>query len=82
MFFRFAVVVVAVIGIALSGIAMEKDNLALRRSISLQGYRRTLLLEERSRLRVRLEGWDAVTLPASPRASGHVAPVGRIAARE
>ncbi|REJ84431.1 MAG: hypothetical protein DWQ34_19875 [Planctomycetota bacterium] len=55
MFFRFGAALVLVILIALLGIAIEKRNLALRRSISLQDYRREQLLEQRARLRLETE---------------------------
>ena len=68
MFFRFAAAVMLVTGISLLGIALEKQNLALKRSISLQHYRLEILQEQRSRLILKThalgaisrlaEGWD------------------------
>lgn len=55
MFFRFGAAVVLVVLIALLGIAIEKRNLSLRRSISLQDYRREQFLEQRARLRLQTE---------------------------
>jgi len=66
MFFRFAVVVAAIVAIALAGIALEKGNLSLRRAISLQEYRHAVLLEERARLRVRIESLSAPRAAAEP----------------
>ena len=55
MFFRFAAVLVILLAVALAGVAVEKGNLSLRRAISLQEYRRLQLVEQRARLRVRVE---------------------------
>ncbi len=59
MFFRFAVVVIAVVGLALAGVSIEKGNLELRRSISLQEYRRQQLQAQRARLRLEIDRLSA-----------------------
>jgi hypothetical protein len=55
MFFRFGLVLFALVGLALLGLSIEKGNLALRRAISRQEYQRQQLHTERSRLRVEIE---------------------------
>ncbi len=52
--FRFAAALLLILAVSLVGIRLEKDELALKRSISLQHYRLHQLLEERSRLRIRM----------------------------
>lgn len=52
MFFRFGSAVVLVVLVALAGTALEKQNLALRRQLSRQHYRRDVLLEQHARLRL------------------------------
>jgi hypothetical protein len=59
MFFRFGIVVVALVAISLGGVAIEKQSLVLRRSIVLQDYRLHQLLEQRARLRLRVETLSA-----------------------
>jgi cell division protein FtsL len=59
MFFRFTVVVLALLALALAGVAVEKRKLELQREISLQEYRRQQLLEQRSRLRIEIERLSA-----------------------
>lgn len=55
MLFRFTAVVALLIALAIAGVAIEKQNLSLRRAISLQDYRRQQLVQQRSRLRLRIE---------------------------
>jgi hypothetical protein len=59
MFFRFGAVVCVLVAIALAAVAIEKRSLALRRAISLQEYRLQQLLEQRARLRLRVEQLSA-----------------------
>lgn len=60
MLFRFLVAVVLVTGVSLCGIALEKQNLALKRGISLQHYRLEILREKRSRAILRTHQLGAV----------------------
>ncbi len=60
--FRFAAALLLILAISLVGIRVEKDELALKRSISLQHYRLQQLLEERARLRVRMHSLTAPTV--------------------
>jgi hypothetical protein len=60
MLFRFLVAVVLVTGVSLFGIALEKQNLALKRGISLQHYRLEILREKRSRTILRTHQLGAV----------------------
>ena len=53
MFFRFGSAVLLVVVMSLLGIAIEKENLDLRREISRQHYRMDVLQEEHARLRLR-----------------------------
>ena len=55
MFFRFGSAVVLVVLVSLAGIALEKRNLELRRSLSRQHYRMDVLREAHVRLRVRTQ---------------------------
>ena len=55
MFFRFSSAVVLVVLVSLAGIAIEKQNLELRRSLSRQRYRMDVLHEAHARLRVRTQ---------------------------
>jgi hypothetical protein len=52
--FRFAAALTLLVVISLAGIRLERSELALKRSLSLQHYRLEQLIEERVRLRVRL----------------------------
>jgi len=52
MFFRFGSTLFLVVLVSLAGIALEKQNLALRREVSRQSYRMDVLLDEHSRLRL------------------------------
>ena len=52
--FRFAAALLLILAVSLIGIRFEKEELALKRSISLQQYRMDQLLEEQARLRIRL----------------------------
>lgn len=84
MFFRFGSAVLLVVVMSLLGIAIEKENLDLRREISRQHYRMDVLQEEHARLRLRsqeLAGIErlsemvdrpessALTTPQTPRAA-------------
>ena len=55
MFFRFGSAVFLVVVISLTGIAIEKRNLELRRQISHQHYRMDVLKEQHTRLRLRAQ---------------------------
>lgn len=74
MFFRFAVVVLTLLVLALCGVSIEKGNLELRRSISLQEYRRQQLLEQRSRLKVEIEQLSAPHRLRETKGSGGAVP--------
>ncbi|HWL08612.1 MAG TPA: hypothetical protein VNQ76_09415 [Planctomicrobium sp.] len=50
MFFRFAAAIGLMTATALAAIAIEKQNLSLKRAISLQHYQLDLLQEKRCRL--------------------------------
>lgn len=50
MLFRFVAALTLVTAVSLLGIALEKQNLAMKRAISLQHYRLEILREKRSRL--------------------------------
>jgi len=52
MFFRFGAALLLVVIVALSGTALETQNLALKRSLSQQQYRMEVLLETQTRLRL------------------------------
>lgn len=52
--FRFTVALMLILAVSLVGIRLEKEELSLKRSISLQQYRLDQLLEERARIRIRL----------------------------
>ncbi|MCA9081093.1 MAG: hypothetical protein KDA58_11080 [Planctomycetaceae bacterium] len=52
MYFRFATAIALVTAISLVGIALEKQNLALKRTISLQHYQLQILREQEARLRL------------------------------
>ncbi|MCA9026143.1 MAG: hypothetical protein KDA86_13120 [Planctomycetaceae bacterium] len=52
--FRFTAGLILILLVSMIGIKLEKDELALKRTISLQHYRMDQLLEERSRLRIRM----------------------------
>lgn len=54
MLFRFTCAVILVLLTALAGIALERENLALKRSVSLQHYRIDQLRERRAKLRLRI----------------------------
>lgn len=55
MFFRFGSAVVLVVSISLTGIALEKQNLELRRRVSRQHYQLDALLEQHARLRLQTQ---------------------------
>lgn len=52
--FRFIAALALLVTVSLVGIALEKRELALKRAVTLQHYRMDQMLEERSRLRIRL----------------------------
>lgn len=60
MFFRFGAGLCLVVLISLFGIAVEKRNLNLRRSLSRQHYRMDVLRDEHSRLRLKCQQLAAV----------------------
>lgn len=51
MFFRFGGAIVLAVLISLTGVALEKRNLELRRAVSQQEYQRELLVERQARVR-------------------------------
>lgn len=53
MYFRFGSAVVLAVAISLTGIALEKQNLQLRRQVSRQHYQLDELLDRHARLRLR-----------------------------
>jgi hypothetical protein len=55
MFFRFGGAIVLTVLISLSGIALEKRILVLRRAVSHQAFRLDVLLEEHASLRLRTQ---------------------------
>ena len=52
MFFRFGAALALVVAIALTGTALETQNLALKRSLSQQHYRLEDLVETQARLKL------------------------------
>ncbi|MCA9074421.1 MAG: hypothetical protein KDA93_05260 [Planctomycetaceae bacterium] len=67
--FRFTAALLLILAVSLVGIRLEKEELALKRSISLQQYRMDQLLEERARLRIRLHeltGPESLAETSSP----------------
>ena len=60
MFFRFGSAVFLVVVMSLIGIAIEKQNLDVRREISRQHYRMDVLREEHARLRLRSQRLAAI----------------------
>ena len=52
MVFRFACALVLVVLIAMAGVALEKHNLEVRRSLARQQYRLSVLEDRRARLRL------------------------------
>ena len=67
--FRFASALLLILAVSLIGIRLESDELALKRSISLQHYRLHQLLEERARLRIRMH---SLTGPQVNEPGGHI----------
>lgn len=62
MTFRFVAAIVLLVAISLLGIGIEKQNLELKRGISLQHYRLDQLLEQHARLRLRTQRLGAPAL--------------------
>ena len=60
MFFRFGSALLLVVIISLLGIAIEKQNLEMRRELSRQHYQMDVLLDEHARLRLRTQELAAV----------------------
>lgn len=52
MFFRFGAALILIVSVALTGTALETQNLALKRSLSQQQYRMEVLLESQAKLRL------------------------------
>lgn len=52
MFFRFGAALVLIVAISLAGIAIEKRNVSLKRSLTLQQFRESELLNRRAELRL------------------------------
>ena len=59
MFYRFGGALVLLVIIALSGIALEKRNLTLRRSVSHQKFRQDVLMEEHAVYRLKAQKMGA-----------------------
>ncbi len=59
MYFRFTVAIALLTAIAVIGISVQKQNLALKRHISLQQYQLELLREEEARLRLDVQRLQA-----------------------
>lgn len=55
MFLRFAAAIGLTTAIGLMGISIEKQNLSIKRKISLQHYQMEILREQRSRLVLKTE---------------------------
>ena len=55
MYFRFGAAILLVVAISLVGIAVEKKTLETRREISRQHFRKSVLLENHARLRLRTQ---------------------------
>lgn len=55
MVFRFLVAIGLVVLVALAGVALEKRALELRREVSRQHFRESVLLEQQARLRLRTQ---------------------------
>ena len=55
MFFRFGGILVLLVLIALGGIAIEKQNLTLRRVVSHQKFRQEVLLEQHAVYRLKAQ---------------------------
>lgn len=53
MYFRFSAIVVLLVAISLAAVAIEKQNLSLRRAQTLNEYRLQQLLDQRAALRVK-----------------------------
>lgn len=53
MFFRFGSAIVLAVLIALAGVALEKQNLEMKRSVSRQQFRLDVLLNDHARMRLR-----------------------------
>lgn len=62
MYFRFASGIVLVVLIALVGVGLEKETLALRREVSRQHFRTEILIENKAKLR-----WECEQLGAPQR---------------
>lgn len=61
MFFRFGSSVALVVAIALTGVALEKQNLEFRRKVTRQHYRMQVLQEHYAKLRLRTQQLGAPT---------------------
>lgn len=55
MFFRFGAAVVLVVLISLLGVALEKENLELKRSVSRQQFQLDVLRNEHAEMRLRTQ---------------------------
>lgn len=52
MFFRFGAALILIVSVALTGTALETQNLAIKRSLSQQQYRMEVLQEGQAKLRL------------------------------
>lgn len=55
MFFRFGSAIVLVVLVAVAGVALEKQNLELRRSVSRQQFRLDVLVNQHAQMRLRTQ---------------------------
>ncbi len=55
MFFRFGSAIVLVVVISLAGVALEKQNLEMKRTASRQQFRLDVLVNEHARMRLRTQ---------------------------
>lgn len=55
MFFRFGSAIVLIVLVALSGVALEKHNLELRRSVSRQQFRLDVLVNQHAQMRLKTQ---------------------------
>ncbi|GAB4143535.1 MAG: hypothetical protein Tsb009_14710 [Planctomycetaceae bacterium] len=61
MYFRFGAAILLVVLISVTGVALEKSTLALKRDISRQEYQKDVLKEEYAKLRLRTQQLGAPT---------------------
>jgi hypothetical protein len=72
MFFRFGAALCLVVLVALSGTALEKQNLQLRRALTQQQYRMDALLDSHVRLRLEAQRLGTPTRLLGPLERGEL----------